>query len=151
MLSGRWSKKQPNGSNFIDADGQLFVHSLAYLRRGVLPLFYDNAKGHDHTLYVALLEARYFQIARLEKWIRDKLYLQAVKIVRSAEQVVDTAVLTELSRADVDVEYHPNWRTIKVYVCPRDIHGSRENLSTCGRLCRKAQGDADDEYIEEAV
>ena len=152
LLSGRWSEKQPDGSYFIDADGQLFVHILAYLRRGVLPVFYDNAKGHDHALYAALLEeAKYFQITRLEDWIQGQLYLKAVKIMRSAEEVVDTAALTESTGADVDVEYHPSWRTIKVYICPRNIPRHRGKPSFCGRLCRRAQSDADDEYEEEDV
>ena len=128
------------------------MHILTYLRHGVLPLFYDNAKGHDHALYVALLEeVKYFQITRLEKWIQDKLYLQAVKIMRSAEEVTGTAALVESTGADVDVEYRPSWRIIKVYVCPRNIYGHRGNPSACGRLCRKAQGEADDDYVEEDV
>jgi hypothetical protein len=38
---------EADGSYFIDGDVALFEPILRYLRRGVLPLFYDNAKGHD--------------------------------------------------------------------------------------------------------
>ena len=47
LLSGRWNNMEADGSYFIDGDVALFEHILRYLRRGVLPLFYDNAKGHD--------------------------------------------------------------------------------------------------------
>jgi hypothetical protein len=80
LFSGRWDNKQADGSYFIDADPQLFEHILRYLRRGVRPIFYDNVKGHDHALYFALLkEAQYFQIPKLESWLRGRNYLQAVR------------------------------------------------------------------------
>src|SRR3954471_305451 len=61
LLSGRWGNALADGSYFIDADPSLFEHILRYLRRRVLPLFYDKAKGHDYALYLALLEeAKYF-------------------------------------------------------------------------------------------
>ncbi|KAH8656708.1 hypothetical protein BGZ60DRAFT_384641 [Tricladium varicosporioides] len=67
LLSGRWeSNKQHNGSYFINADASLFEHILRYLRRGLLPLFYHNQNGHNHALYITLLqEARYFLITKL--------------------------------------------------------------------------------------
>jgi hypothetical protein len=54
LLSGRWDNAQEDGSYFIDADPDLFKHVLHYLRRGILPIFYDMIKGHDRSLYVAL-------------------------------------------------------------------------------------------------
>jgi BTB/POZ domain-containing protein KCTD9 len=73
---GAGKKTPEEGSYFVDADPQLFDHILRYLRRGVLPIFYDNIRGHDHGLYRALLEeARYFQIDRLENWLSDKSYI----------------------------------------------------------------------------
>jgi len=43
----------------------------------VLPIFYDNAKGHNHALYLALWEeAKYFQISRLEHWLKSKRLLK---------------------------------------------------------------------------
>ncbi|KAI9773729.1 MAG: hypothetical protein M1839_002027 [Geoglossum umbratile] len=74
LLSERWDSAQADGSYFIDADPGLFEHILRYLRRAVLPVFYDKLKGHDHALYLALLEeAKYFQIARLAKWLEEKV------------------------------------------------------------------------------
>jgi hypothetical protein len=46
---------------------------MRYLRRRMLPVFYDNVIGHDHTLYLALLEeVKHFQIPRLENWLKGK-------------------------------------------------------------------------------
>lgn len=81
LLSSRWDNKQPDGSYFIDVDPELFKHILRYLRRRILPIFYDKCKGHDHALYIALLEeAKYFLIPRLEKWLDERRYLQAVSV-----------------------------------------------------------------------
>lgn len=44
LFSGRWDNAQDDGSHFVDADGDLFVHVLRYLRRGVFPLFYNISK-----------------------------------------------------------------------------------------------------------
>ncbi|KAL3465583.1 hypothetical protein BJX64DRAFT_285515 [Aspergillus heterothallicus] len=47
LLSGRWkTSAREDGSYFIDADPDLFVHILRYLRRGLYPIFYDVHKGH---------------------------------------------------------------------------------------------------------
>ncbi|CAG8962023.1 hypothetical protein HYFRA_00014132 [Hymenoscyphus fraxineus] len=52
-ILSRWKENviQKDGSCFYDGDPVLFAHILQYLRRGVLPVFHDNARGHDHTLY----------------------------------------------------------------------------------------------------
>ena len=86
LLSGRWSNSLPDGSYFIDADPTLFEHILRYLRRGVLPIFFDQARGHDYALYLSLLEeARYFGICRLEEWLANKRYLDVFEIRRTLE------------------------------------------------------------------
>jgi BTB/POZ domain-containing protein KCTD9 len=153
LLSGRWNDVQPDGSYFIDADGDLFEHILRYLRRGVLPVFYDNSKGHDHALYLALLEeARYFQIPRLEEWLEDKTYLQAIKIMHTVVDAGDAESLgPEPVRTDMTLEYHPTRTTKKVYVCPRGILVHRGDSSRCGRQCMNAKGDSDDQYEDEQV
>ncbi|KAI9731296.1 MAG: hypothetical protein M1834_005199 [Cirrosporium novae-zelandiae] len=152
LLSRRWNSEQADGSYFIDADPELFEHILRYLRRGVLPVFYDKSTGYDHALYFALLrEAKYFQITRLQKWIEDKTYLQSVKVVYSAVEFEGINGLDGFTSTDVDVEYHPVWKTRKIYVCPRDIFVHRGNPTACGRSCRKAQGDVEDQYVEEEV
>ena len=152
LLSGRWDNTQEDGSYFIDADADLFKHILRYLRRGVLPIFYDNLKGHDHATYLALLEeAKYFQIPRLEKWIRDKAYFQAVKVTRTALEWEGVDDIDETTGTDIETDFYPIWTTEKVYVCPRNIVVHRGNPSACGRTCKRVQGDADDEYEDEPL
>ncbi len=152
LLSGRWENAEADGPYFIDADGDLFVHILRYLRRGVLPLFYDNSKGHDHALYLALLvDARYFQIPRLEAWIKDKRYLHMVKLEYSAEDVEGVYKITETTKSCVDIQHHPQLEIQKVYLCPRDIFAHRGNPQACGKQCRKVQGEAENVYDDEHI
>ena len=81
LFSGKWGDKQEDGSYFIETDADIFEHVLRYLRTGVLPVFYDRVKGHDFPLYQALLdEAMYFAIDRLQRWLCERKYLDAVKI-----------------------------------------------------------------------
>jgi hypothetical protein len=47
LLSGRWDNAQADGLYFIDAGPELFKHLVRYLRRSVLPIFYDNLVGHS--------------------------------------------------------------------------------------------------------
>lgn len=151
LLSGRWDNAETDGSYFIDADPDLFEHILRYLRRGVLPIFYDNVKGHNHALYLALLEeAKYFQISRLEHWLKGKRFLQAIKIRYSADELEGTS-WSETRSTDECVEYHPRWQTRKVYICPRGIFVHRGNPSACGRQCMNAQSDAGNVYENEQV
>ncbi len=119
LFSGQWGDKQDDGSYFIDADADLFKYILYYLRCGLLPVFYDRTDGHNHVLYSTLLEeARFFGIDRLEKWLSEKKYLEALKIVHS---VVGTDKLNKLAttvNGDVEIVCHPTWKKIRVYYCP---------------------------------
>ncbi|SLM35714.1 Potassium channel tetramerisation-type BTB domain [Lasallia pustulata] len=152
LLSGRWDNAQADGSYYVDADAELFEHILRYLRRGMLPIFYDNSKGHDYALYLEFLEeAKYFQISRLETWLKDQTYLQAMKIAYSAVELEGADGFDEITKTDMEVEYHPVWRTKRVYICPRSIDVHRGNPLACGRSCRNAQGNAEDEYEDEEV
>ncbi|KAI9770328.1 MAG: hypothetical protein M1840_003487 [Geoglossum simile] len=152
LLSGRWDDARPDGSYFVDADGDLFEHILRYLRRGVLPVFFSDLKGHDHALYLALLEeARYFQIPRLEEWLEDKTYLKAVKIRHTIVEVDNVENLSGVVETDTKVEYHPSRIIRKVYLCPRGIFVHRGDPSRCGRQCRNAKSGSDDEYEDEEV
>jgi hypothetical protein len=136
LLSGRRVDAQTDSSYFIDADPELFEHIMRYLRCRVLPIFYDNIKGHDYALYLALLEkAKYFQIPRLENWLKDKGYLQVMQIRYSAGELEGTLTLSVARSTDEQLEYYPIWQTRKVYVCPRGISFHRGEPSTCGRLC----------------
>ncbi|MCJ1393628.1 hypothetical protein MMC18_006503 [Xylographa bjoerkii] len=151
MLSGRWPYEvQEDGSYFIDADGVIFEHLLRYLRHGVLPVYYDSVKGHDFGLYVALLEqARFFGVDALEKWLNNKTYLKVVKMEHHAWLVDSINSVGQTVGGDVELEYHTSWITKRVYVCPRGIPVHRGNPDACGRACKNAQGDADDEYVKE--
>jgi hypothetical protein len=81
LFSGKWGDKEEDGSYFIETDAHIFEHILRYLRTGVLPVFYDKTAGHNVPLYQAMLdESMYFAIDRLQKWIRERKYLDAVKI-----------------------------------------------------------------------
>lgn len=163
QLSSRWAldAAQSDGSYFIDADGDVFAHVLRYLRHGIFPVFYDEAKGgHDYAMYVAVLEqARYFGVEPLRVWLEGGKYLAAVKVEREGRRVVvveegDVGVGSTMGavvRGNVAVEHHVGWVTRKVYVCPRGIGVHRGNRNACGKDCRRVQGGADDEYEDEAV
>jgi BTB/POZ domain-containing protein KCTD9 len=104
-------------------------------------------KGHDHHLYLALLEeAKYFQIRRLEEWLGGKKYLSALNIRYSAREVEG---IPRLENTDIDLSFYPEWVTKKVYICPRGFYRHEGKPNACGRDCRKAQGDADDIYRED--
>lgn len=151
LLSERWDNAFTDGSYFIDADPTLFEHVLRYLRRGVLPIFYDIDKGHDHALYLAILEeARYFQIARLQEWLEKKQYLSVLTVEHSVEEFEGTPYSTTLS-TDTRAKYFPEWGIKKVYVCPRGIYVHRDQPTKCGRQCMAAQGDAGAIYDDEPV
>ncbi|CAG8971121.1 hypothetical protein HYALB_00008598 [Hymenoscyphus albidus] len=113
-ILSRWKENviQKDGSYFYDGDPVLFAHILQYLRRGVLPVFHDNSRGHDHTLYSALLvEAKYLQIDHLVKWIEQKKYLEAIKVSFEGREVSPgssadpSQVLFTGSTIDGDVAY----------------------------------------------
>jgi hypothetical protein len=77
QLSDRFPPWQPeaDGSYFLDADPDLFVHLLRFMRRPeVFPVFYSKMNGFDYDLYNHLqAEALYFQVLTLYEWIKDKI------------------------------------------------------------------------------
>ncbi|KAF2199004.1 hypothetical protein GQ43DRAFT_450596 [Delitschia confertaspora ATCC 74209] len=140
----------------VDADPVLFEHIVRYLRRGVLPIFYDESKGHDYAMYVALLEeARYFGIPRLITWLENNDFLKAVsheyitKEIYKIDQL--STSMTGRRTADVNVTCIPTWTKNKIYVCPRGIPVHRGNRHACGRACNNAKGEAKDVYDEEMI
>ncbi|KAL2270524.1 hypothetical protein VTJ83DRAFT_2708 [Remersonia thermophila] len=148
LLSGRWDNALEDGSYFIDADPDMFQHILNYLRRGVFPLFYDEAKGFDYARYVSLLaEARYFQIRRLESWISNKGFLDAIQVIRTT-QIHDDAPPVDVTSANTTVTYDVAWATRKVYICPRWILEHRGHREKCGRRCHNARNGANDHEEE---
>jgi hypothetical protein len=153
LFSGRWDNTLGDGTYFIDADPVLFEHVLRYLRRGVFPLFFDAAKGHNYYLYLALLEdARYFGIPRLRDWLENERYLEAVKVTNTAEQHDDSPSHWHehsVVPAGTTIDYYPSWGTRKVYICPRGLFQHRGTPALCGRRCEIARGEASDRFEEE--
>ncbi|KAI9791017.1 MAG: hypothetical protein M1816_004584 [Peltula sp. TS41687] len=129
---------QADGSYLLDTDPDLFTHVLQYLRRGVLPLFYDNVKGHDHARYLSLLaEARFFDIPGLVKWLEEKHFLKAVSTSYELKEVQGVPPSVTVP-ADVEVSYIPGWQFSEIYICPRGILGHKGSPEMCGRSCQEA-------------
>ncbi|EAQ83140.1 hypothetical protein CHGG_10958 [Chaetomium globosum CBS 148.51] len=152
LLSGRWDNALADGSHFIDADPALFEHILAYLRRGVFPLFFDAAKGHDHHRYLSLLEeARYFRIPRLEAWLSEKRYLKAVQVSVTAKEYDENnhEWMETTGSADTTLEYHPHWTVQKVHLCPRGFNSHRGNADLCQRYRCRNLDDGKPRFVEE--
>lgn len=103
LFSGQWGKKEEDGSYFIESDANIFEHILRYLRSGVLPVFYDRLAGHDFPMYQTLLaEVKYFAIDRLEKWLCERKYLDAVKIHYLATETQDRESYRKQTTSDLD-------------------------------------------------
>ncbi|RDW75326.1 hypothetical protein BP6252_06468 [Coleophoma cylindrospora] len=125
----------------IDADATLFPAILAFLRRGIFPIYYDKDAGHDHIRYHALLqEAKYFRIPQLENWLREKRYLKAVTMQYTFDWTDEFATIQSFNSSQISC--HPTVREKQVYVCPRGIEVHRGKPAACGRQCRNARGAA---------
>ncbi|KAI4234784.1 MAG: hypothetical protein L6R40_006663 [Gallowayella cf. fulva] len=153
VASVRWDhNKQSDGSFFVDADPEVFKHILRFLRHGVYPLCYDKSKGHDFVMYAAIHQlASYLLVEDLMKWLSKAQYLNAVMIETTARVEDDEDGLGGTQSSDTTVEYYPTGRTVKKYVCPRGISKHYDNPRGCGKDCRRAQGDAEDEYEDAPV
>jgi BTB/POZ domain-containing protein KCTD9 len=156
LLSGRWaSNRLGDGSYFIDADPNLFEHILRYLRRGVFPLCFDLARGHDHALYDALLqESRYFGIIRLQAYLAERRYLKIVEVRRQILLAADpldnpqVELLDQACQPGTSFNFQVSWTKKKVFVCPRRIPCHRGNPQRCGRRCHVAQPENGHQYAE---
>lgn len=143
---------EADGSYFIDADPDVFEHVLRYLRHWVLPIFYDNAKGHDHALYHLLLQqAACFQIERLTRWLACRKYLDAVQTTITVEEVDHMYELSQPTGAHVEIEYHPFWKRNVVDMCPRGIDKDESDSIASSMQYMSLQGDEGNTFEEEEV
>ncbi|KAI1504828.1 hypothetical protein F5X99DRAFT_405831 [Biscogniauxia marginata] len=156
----RWNDVEEDGSYFVDANPELFQHLLSYLRRGNYPLFFDfNTQMFDHAKYLALLgEAQYFRVRKLEEWISDKRYLEAVKLESSTTFIPDLdnesiKLLNDSVKHNARMNITTGWYLKKVYVCPRGIHVHRGDPKRCGQACRQklAQDGGDPTFEDETI
>jgi hypothetical protein len=95
VLTRLISSGQPSRAklSFVDLADDVFSHVLQYLRTAILPIFYDQSKGHEYALYYNLLHAaRHLEISRLARWLEDKKYLDAVKIHLTIEKLRDSPI-----------------------------------------------------------
>lgn len=148
MFSGDWNNpKTPDGAIFIDSDGRIFGHVLNYLRSGRFPLFYDAGNhAFDYAQYQALLgEAKFFGIPRLQQWIEQHRYRDAVEMhhhkqVFNSEAAFDSYCASAAAvAAGVTAYYSVGWGLRKVYICPRAVPGHRGRPSECGSQCARAR------------
>ena len=121
LLTEEWqSFRLFDGSYFVDADSDLFVYILRYLRRGVLLLFYNAIYEFDFAFYQTLQEkASYFEIEDLHIWIKNQKYAQIIKIQYTLNEVKgdEVSVMNHFIIFDDtnDRLYHSTWETEKVY------------------------------------
>ncbi|KAL2787002.1 hypothetical protein BJX66DRAFT_346426 [Aspergillus keveii] len=131
LLSGRWNTAREDGSYFVDADPDLFVHILRYLRRRVLP------------------DVRFFGISALETYLAERNYIDRVKVCRWVADTGDGSLHTR-DDSSLSVEYHTHWVNLgEVYVCPRRLAAHRGHSEKCGRRCDSAKADGMYTYEEE--
>ena len=109
LLSKEVGGARGSDSYFIETNAHIFEHILRYLRTGVLPVFYDRVAGHDFPLYQALLEeSKYLGIDRLQRWLCERKYLDAVKIQIIATETQDRSSYEKHTTSE------PNGRTFMV-------------------------------------
>ena len=153
LFSRSWSRPPPgDGSYFLDADSKLFPHILAFLRRRIYPIFYDNTRGFDHALYQELrIEADYLSIEPLATWIRQKSYVDTIRqeinlmtITRKSEALVEESIRSIRAEPGTDLSFHFSSGFRPVYHCPRDLIPHYDKPDGCGRACKvvKAEREA---------
>ena len=146
VFSGQWKlHEQPDGSYFFDYDGDTFEHILCYLRTQslatpVFPLFFDQTNGHDYIKYQRVLTmAQFLQIPRLEQWITEEEYSQALQIDVFANVHEGTRWISGKHDSSVKVEYYPFTENVRVFVCPRGVCSHRGRPNRCDLQCRRAR------------
>ncbi|KAI9892442.1 MAG: hypothetical protein M1814_001399 [Vezdaea aestivalis] len=90
---------------FIDADPTLFPDILRFVRYGAYPVKWDPTKGFDYEFYARLLvEAEFYQIGQLSKWIREKDYRDCVRITVQLDEMVKPEETVGKHHGDVSME-----------------------------------------------
>ncbi|KAF3484106.1 uncharacterized protein GIQ15_03430 [Arthroderma uncinatum] len=128
---------EDDGSVFVDGNGAVFAYVMEYLRRGVFPLAYDHAKGHDYGLYARILEeARYFKCTNLVLWLEGECYNKCVvKRVETEMQDSEWPRISMEGFVDFTVKSYAVEKD-GAYVCPRNIPGHL-SAGMCGAKCLK--------------
>ncbi|KAJ3181767.1 hypothetical protein HDU87_000785 [Geranomyces variabilis] len=156
LLNGDFSHQLINDHIFIDADPDMFGHILRYLRRLEYPLFYKNGE-FEYSVYDQLrVEAEFFGLERLEKWIWNKEFQNVVVVERHTREILefvdDDVTRLELGSflelynkahdpdplpANVKLEFLSQKAGTKaVWQCPRGIV-VHHTANRCGRQCQK--------------
>jgi hypothetical protein len=132
----------------LDTDPRTFDHVLKYIRRGIFPLLFTAAHGHDHTGYAELLEeARFFQCPSLIQWLENKDYLKCVSwTVTSRRFELDAPIHLSNTSLIPDSVFPLETEERRIYLCPRGIVLHRDGPAKCGRACSKVLGDDEPEY-----
>jgi len=159
LLSPRWpDQRDASGAYFVDADPALFTHVLRYLQRGLLPILYSSAAGHDYGTYHALLEeARYLQIPRLERYLARQDYHRAVRtrvhvgveeiLLEEGGALEFYAELGSDQRVDFQQASAEPTRCQKMqYMCPRGLRAHIVKGEKCDNECRDAQAGRPRQY-----
>ncbi|KAF7860292.1 hypothetical protein EAF04_008420 [Stromatinia cepivora] len=150
FLSPTWAKPEKDGSYLLDADPVLFGHILQYLRRNTFPVFYDEVKGHDRAMYVALRqEADYFALKSLTEWLKEKKYLQVVQTQYTVHEIGSGA--SGRFRADAKYEFYPKWSMEKVYICPGGKHRHNGYPHLCDWECKTVRDKTGQQWGEKHV
>ena len=103
-------------------------------------------KGFDHASYLSLIaKARFFQIEKLEWWIRKKRYLDAVKIEHEVSVLGENGEKIESKKlldADQVVDYRHISGVRKAYGCPNDLESHKwlpgnaiNKQAKCAKVC----------------
>jgi hypothetical protein len=139
-LMARWKDccdRQEDGSFFVDANPDVFQHILNFMRRpSKFPLFWTKNTGFDYALYNNLeAEADYFLLNDLRDWIRQKRYLDAVRITIERITLKEYELLngrrSERSEADIEVQsFFGSYSGERRYCCPLGIHSDDTKCSS---------------------
>ena len=143
-LMARWDDRcdrQGDDSLFVDADPDIFQHVLSFMRRpSQFPLFWTKAIGFDYVLYNKLeVEADYFLLHDLRDWIKEKCYLEAVKMVIEVKAISEHEFGARRDRSpyDRDTElqiFFGSYSGEKRFRNPCAIHSDDRNIRGC-RSC----------------